>query len=170
MTNQRPQPGEYGSYYQKYVDKVPNLDILKVLEDPAHMNQIEAIPEDKWLHRYAEGKWSIKESILHLIDTERVFAYRALRVARMDKTPLPGFDQDDFVPTSKADGRSKASLIAEYRAVRQATVSLLSTLGEEELSYVGTASDSPITARALSYLIAGHQIHHIELFKERYLV
>ena len=170
MTNQRPQPGEYGSYYQKYVDKVPNLDILKVLEDPAHMNQIEAIPEDKWLHRYAEGKWSIKESILHLIDTERVFAYRALRVARMDKTPLPGFDQDDFVPTSKADGRSKASLIAEYRAVRQATVSLLSTLGEEELSYVGTASDSPITARALSFLIAGHQIHHIELFKERYLV
>ena len=170
MIYQRPHTGEYGSYYQKYVDKVPDQDILEVLRDAAYMDYIDAIPEDKWLDRYAEGKWSIKESVLHLIDTERVFAYRALRLGRKDKTPMPGFDQDEFVPNSMADSRSKASLMAEYRSVRQATLSLMSSLGKAELEFVGIASDSPITARALSYLIAGHQIHHIELFKERYLV
>ena len=168
--NQRPQTDEYGSYYQKYVDKVPEQGILEVLGNAVYMDYIDAIPEDKWLDRYAEGKWSVKESVLHLIDTERVFAYRALRVGRKDKTPMPGFDQDDFVPNSMADSRSKASLMAEYRTVRQATISLISSMGQEELTFVGIASDSPITARALSYLIAGHQIHHIELFKERYFV
>jgi len=170
MIYRRPQAGEYGTYYQLYIDKVPGDDIMKVLSDDTYMQQIDAIPEDKWLHRYAEGKWSIKEVVLHLIDTERVFAYRALRVGRMDNTPLPGFDQDAFVPHSNADNRSKSSLMEEYRSVRKATVHLLESLGDEELAYIGRASDHPITPLALAYLVAGHQIHHIQLFNERYLV
>lgn len=170
MIYRRPQTGEFGSYYEGYINKVPGDDIIKVLSDESYMSQIEDIPEDKWMHRYAEGKWSIKEVLLHLIDTERVFAYRAMRAGRMDKTPLPGFDQDAYVPNSNADSRTKASLMQEYKSVRKATISLLENMGDDGLAAIGIASDNPMTPLALGYMIAGHQIHHIELFKERYLV
>ena len=170
--NRRPNANEFNPYYQTYVGKVGEGNILSILEQQeAEMASFyESIPEDRWEYRYAEGKWTPKEVLLHIIDAERVFSYRALRVGRADTTPMPGFDQDPYVDTSAANDRTPASLIAEYRAVRQATLALFKNLPASAWDQLGTASDSPISPLALAYIIAGHEIHHSMITKERYLV
>ena len=170
-TTRRPRPEEYGSYYNTYISKVKTDDCLEALskgKDSA-VAFYKNIPAEKWNYKYGPEKWTIKEVLLHVIDAERVFAYRALRIARNDQTPLPGFDQNLYVPNSRANDRSPASLIDEYRAVREATLSLYSFLDDEALGRTGTASDFPASPLALGFIMAGHEIHHIGILKERYL-
>lgn len=167
----RPEAHESAPFYHHYISLVEGTDALQALKD----NYTDAVQlysnlaEEKWDYRYAEDKWTIKELLLHIIDAERVFAYRALRIARGDQTPLAGFDQDDYVPMSKAGERSAASLIAEYQAVRQATLHLFQNFTPEMLDRMGTASGKPVSALALTFMLAGHEKHHLNILKERYL-
>jgi len=169
-TLKRPEPKEYIDYYKKYIEQVDGdnyLSALKMLQPKtvAFLNSLDAA---KWNYRYATGKWSIKEAMLHVIDTERIMTYRALRIARNDKTPLPGYEQDDYIPYTDAENRSPASIIEEYKAVRGATISMFSNFNDEMLSRVGTASGNPFTPRALGYIIAGHELHHMQIIRQRY--
>ena len=163
--------GEYNPYYQTYIDKANALAIPEGLSanSKSVVAFFESIPKDKLEYRYAEGKWTIKELLHHIIDTERIFAYRALRVARKDKTPLPGFDENEYVLPAKSNDRSIESLLSEYKAVRQATLALFETFTNEMLIEIGTASNSPISARAIGFIITGHENHHCDVVKERYL-
>lgn len=171
MTSDNLGSGEYNPYYQTYVSKTKGI----TLKDGLHSNLatvvlfLNSIPKEKHEYCYAEGKWTIKELVQHIIDTERIFAYRALRIARQDKTPLPGFEQDDYVAHSKANIRSFESLLNEYKVVRQATIALFNNFDNEALLNIGTASNSPISVRALGFIIIGHENHHCQVIKERYL-
>lgn len=127
------------------------------------------IPAEKISYRYAEGKWNIKEMLQHIIDAERIFAYRALRIARHDKTPLPGFDEKDYAAAGNADERSWENLLEEFEAVRKSTDLLLQSFTPDQLKQSGTTNNQPNTAEALSFLIFGHILHHINVLKERYL-
>ena len=124
---------------------------------------------DKFDYRYDEGKWTIKEIIQHLIDSERVFSYRALRISRNDKTPLPGFDENSFVENTNSNQRSLQGLLTEMAVVRQATLSLFSSFSVEQLERIGMASNHQISVRAIGFIIIGHQEHHQKIFQERYL-
>jgi hypothetical protein len=128
-----------------------------------------SVPEAKASHAYAPGKWTLGESLVHVSDTERVFSYRLLRIARGDRTPLPGFEQDDWVPTSRAGRRSLADVLGEMYAVRAATLALVRSLDEEAINESGMASGKDVTARALVWMIAGHMQHHFVLTRDRYL-
>ena len=165
------QSSEYSSYYGNYIDQAGDLELLKGLED--NLSSIQSfytsISEEKYDYSYAEGKWTLKEILQHLIDTERVFAYRALRVARKDKVNLPGFSQDDFVLTSCANLRTKKDLIEEFVSVRNSTISLFRSFNNEMLLEVGRASDSPVSVRAIGFIIIGHEVHHAKVIRERYL-
>jgi uncharacterized damage-inducible protein DinB len=167
-----PAADEYGAYYARYVGLVPAGDLLRLL--PAQLDDTAALldrfGEARADHRYAPGKWSVREVVGHLADTERVFAYRALRIARGDATPLPGFDQDAYVEHGGSGGRSLAGLVRELRAVRQATVALLGGLDDAALARRGTASGQPLTPRAAAYMIAGHELHHAAILRELYAV
>lgn len=169
MTIQRPGQDEYSPYYQLYVECVPDGDLLAMLGE--QLNEVRAvvagIGEDRAAEPYAPGKWSTKDVLLHIADTERVMAYRALRVARGDTTPLASFEQDDYVRSAGADGRSLESLVAELAAVRAATIELLRNLDAEELARLGTASGHPVSARALAFIIAGHERHHMRILREQ---
>lgn len=167
----RPAPSEYAPFYHGYVDLVLSDEIMQVLRLAAFDTVVflENLPADRWDYRYASGKWTLKEALIHMIDTERIFAYRALRIARKDPTPLPAFNQDDYVPNSGAGGRTPESIIAEYRAVREATLQLLENLEPECWCNLGTASNHPVSVRALAFLIAGHEKHHMKMVSERYL-
>lgn len=169
--NRRPVAGEFGEYYLKYISLVEGTDILTELQTSkdTFIEFLKNIPEDKWDYAYRWGKWTIKEVILHLIDSERVFAYRALRVGRKDSTALPGFEQDDYVPASKAAHRTSTSLIEEYSAVRGSSIQLFKNLPVEAFDQIGTASENPISPLATAFIIVGHQQHHLNLFVERYL-
>lgn len=162
---------EYNPYYQPYIDEVSDLELLQVLEynQDSLISFIKSIPEDKLHYRYADGKWTIKEIILHLIDTERVFAYRALCIARNDKSQLPGFDQDAFVVYSNANDRTIDSLLLEYQDVRKATLSLFATFDDKTLATKGTANNNVLSVRAAAFIIAGHEKHHLQIIKDRYL-
>lgn len=167
----RPGSNESAAYYFRYIDQVSGEDALEALQSQyfTTLNFLKSIPDDKWSYRYQADKWSIKEVIGHLMDAERVFAYRALRVGRQDKTPLPGFDQDLYVPSSGHHERTALSLIEEYKTVREATYSLFENLSEEALLEIGEASGSPISCRALAWIVLGHEVHHIKVLTERYL-
>lgn len=167
----KPDPTEYAPFFNTYVSKIEESDAFAVLEKAAENTPtfLENIPEQKWEYRYAPGKWSLKESLIHMLDTERIFSYRALRIARNDKTPLPGFEQDDYIPFYNTDQRSPESIIDEYRHLRAATLHLFRYLTPDDLLRTGTASGGAVSVRAMAYLIAGHEIHHIRLIKERYL-
>ena len=162
---------EYHPYYKSYIDKAADADIVKgLLNNLKSVTKfLSEIPEEKHDYAYEPGKWSIKEVMLHIIDTERIFAYRALRIARGDTTPLAGFEQNDYVKNANTSNRSLASLIDEYKTVRNATISLFSALDESALEFLGEASGAPISARALGYIITGHENHHLQVLKERYL-
>lgn len=127
------------------------------------------MPIEKQNYRYAEGKWTPKDILLHLVDAERIFAYRALRIARNDKTALPGFEENDYVIEAKAEERSMSSLLEEYSEVRKATISLFLNFGEEVLKRLGEASNCSVSVRAIGYIILGHEKHHVDVIFERYL-
>ena len=165
-----PQTNEYASFYHTYVSQLGDESYAAVIKE-----QLTSVPayfakysDEAALHRYAEGKWCIKEVLGHLNDAERVFIYRALRIARGDETPLQGFDQNTFIPTGKFDQRSIQSLIEEFRSIRMATLSLLDSLSAEDLARMGTASGMPVSARALFSITAGHIRHHLIVIDERY--
>jgi uncharacterized damage-inducible protein DinB len=168
----RPGAAEYSPYYGRYIDRVPEGDLLRTLEGQARETQslLAGLSDAKALHRYAPDKWSIKEVIGHVADTERVFTYRALCFARADETPLPGFDEQAWAPAGRFDARSLKDLAAELGAVRRATIALLSGLDAEALARRGTADNKAITVRALAWIIAGHERHHVALLHERYEV
>jgi hypothetical protein len=128
-----------------------------------------SLPEEKAQYSYGEGKWTLLEVMQHIIDSERVFSYRAMRIARNDATPLPGFDQDSFVENSQAGGRSLSSLKEEFTLLRSATDIFVLTLTESQLANAGTTNNTPITANAIVYIIYGHLLHHINVIKQRYL-
>jgi hypothetical protein len=167
----RPQPGEFAPYYARYLEAVPDGDLLLLLEEGAEevLNLLRAFGEERGGYRYAPGKWSVKEVVGHIADTERVFAYRALRFARADTTPLPAFDQDQFVAAAGFDRRTLADLAEEFADVRKATVKLLAGLDAPSLVRKGTASGHPMTVRAAAWIIAGHEQHHAQILRERYL-
>jgi uncharacterized damage-inducible protein DinB len=166
----RPDASEYAPHYETYVSKVPAGNLVAILEDQRQETQelLAGIPEGRALHRYAPGKWSIKEVVGHMTDAERVFCYRALRFARGDQTPLSGFDEKAYTPAGKFDARPLPDLAAELDAVRHATIALLSGLDSEALARRGTASTKEISVRALAYIIAGHERHHLGILRERY--
>jgi uncharacterized damage-inducible protein DinB len=166
----RPAAGEYAPYYGTYIGKVPEGDLLQILENQRRETQslLGGLSDAKALHRYAPGKWSIKEVVGHLTDAERVFSYRALRFARGDAKPLQSFDENAWVPPGKFDARPLKDLAAEFDAVRRATIALLRTFDAEALQRRGVASDNPVSVRALAYIIAGHERHHVGLLHERY--
>ncbi len=165
----RPDSNEYAPYYGKYISLVPEGDILITLEKQAPDTLALLAPhEADGDFRYAPGKWSVKESLGHLIDTERVFSYRALRIARNDKTPLAGFEQDDYVKYGPFAQSSLAALLEEFTSVRKASVALFRGLDEAAWSRRGVASNNEVTVRALAYMIAGHELHHRRLFEQKY--
>lgn len=165
-------PNEYASYYGNYISQVSSeYTLVEELEISVHrlIKFVQNIPLDKFDFRYAEGKWTIKDIIQHLIDAERIFAYRALRFARNDKTALPGFDENEYVDATNANKRSIQDLLTELAVVRQATLSLYKSFSDEELLRIGIASENPMSVRALGFVIIGHQNHHQRVFEERYL-
>jgi len=167
----RPADTEYAPFYAGYVARVPDGDVVALLRSQIGetLALLRDVPESRGTHRYAEGKWSIKEVVGHLADTERVMTYRALRIARGDRTPLAGFDENAFVRNASFDQRTLASLRAELELVRSASIALFETMTAEEAARVGTANDRDVTARALAYIVAGHERHHVALLRERYL-
>jgi uncharacterized damage-inducible protein DinB len=166
----RPEATEYAEYYANYISKVPGTDILGVLESQRlQMLQLFAGRSDRdGSFRYAPGKWSVKEVLGHITDTERIFTYRALRIARGDQTPLPGFEQDDYVRNGAFGERKLADLVEEFGAVRGASIALFRSFKEEAWSRRGVASQKEVTVRALAFITAGHQIHHRLILEERY--
>ena len=168
-----PLPGadEYGPFYAGYIARLPpDADILDVLarQQASTAARFAAVPADRAGYRYAPGKWSVRELVVHLSDAERIMAYRALRVARGDTTPLPGFDENAYAPLSNAEAHSIAALAEAWSDVRRATLSLFRLLPDEAWSRRGTANGAPVTARALAWIIAGHERHHLQVLGERY--
>ncbi len=167
----RPDASEYAPFYGTYVGTVPEGDLLQLLEEQRRATQalLAGIPEPRALHRYAPGKWSIKEVVGHLLDSERVFCYRALRFARGDQTALSGFDENVYVPAGKFDARPLGELAAELDAVRRATIALFGSFDAAALARRGTANGKEVSVRALAYIVAGHERHHVAILRERYL-
>ncbi|MBC6698660.1 DinB family protein [Hymenobacter sp. BT190] len=165
-----PAATEYAPFYHTYVRLIAGEPLAALRAQPQELRRLLAsLTEEQALLRYAPGKWSIKESLVHMVDTERIFAYRALRIVRGDNTPLPGFEQDDYVPASGADARPLADILHEYDTVRAASLSLLESVTAETVSRQGTASGQPVSVRALAYILAGHEAHHLHILQERYL-
>lgn len=162
---------EYASYYTTYINALNDVHLMEELEISLHdfIRFVQDIPMDKFDYRYAEGKWTIKDIILHLIDAERIFSYRALRIARQDKTPLPGFEENSYVDTANAGSRSIQDLLSELSIVRHSTMALFKSFSEEQLKNMGTASEVGVSVRAIGFIIIGHMKHHQRIFKERYL-
>lgn len=162
---------EYHPYYKAYISLSPDIEYAEALIK-SHDNVIEflkGIPEEKLEYRYSEGKWTIKEILQHIIDTERIFSYRALRIAREDSTPLAGYEQDDYVPPSRANRLSLNTLLSDYSAVRNCTLSLYKSLDDAMLANIGDANGNPMSARAALSILVGHEIHHCSVIKEKYL-
>ena len=171
MLTQRPTPAEYGDYFGRYVDQVPDGDVLAALEEQgaATQNLLASLDEKRGNYRYAEGKWSLKQVVGHLVDCERVFVYRALCFARGDAQPLPGFEQDDFVSVANFDARTLASLAEECDLVRRSSLALFESLEDAAWSRPGHASGADLTVRAVPWILAGHEIHHMGVLATRYL-
>ena len=166
----RPAADEFFDYYGKYIEKVPGDDALSALSGQIADTSRLLRPLDgaRALHRYAPGKWSVKEVIGHLSDTERVFAYRALRIGRGDTTPLAGFDETKYVPMACFDARPLADVLEELESVRTASLALFRSFDAAALARRGTANDKTVSVRALAWIVAGHELHHRGLLIERY--
>ncbi len=170
----KPQPGEYPEYAEMYMSLLPDDgQVLLHLKNnfPKAKEFIFSLPAEKLRYRYAPDKWSIKEILVHIVDDERIFAYRALRFARNEQENLIGFDQDEYAKYSKADSRDLENIFEEYEAVRDATITLFNGLPEDSLTRMGhgTGTANDATVRALAYHIAGHELHHLNIIKERYV-
>ena len=171
MSQQRPAAGEFNPYYQKYIDKVPDEDIRALLRVQLAdtLALLRPLNDQQANFRYGPDKWTIKQVIGHMIDTERVFAYRAMRIARADQTDLPGFDENAFVASGDFEHRSLESLLRELEAQRAATAAFFHGLSAEAWGRMGSANNSPVSVRALAYITAGHELHHREILQTRYL-
>ncbi len=168
---ERPAAGEYAPYFAQYVSRIGDEDILELLERQIGetATALAGLDDRDAEFRYAEGKWSIKEVLGHVADTERVMVYRAVCFARGERSPLPGFDENEYVRHAKFGARRLADLVAEFRAVRAATIPFFAGLDAEELMRAGTANNRPYTVRAVAYIVAGHERHHRAILEERYL-
>lgn len=166
----KPNAGTYPPYFDNYIKLVDAQNIEEAIKHYSKLSIkfFEKIREEDADYRYAPGKWSLKELLQHIIDTERIFAYRALCIARQDQTPLPGFDENQYADSSNADNRSWKSLVKEFKAVRKSTNLLLLSFSEQQLMQSGTTSGQNNTVLAICFIIFGHIIHHINVIKERY--
>jgi hypothetical protein len=168
----RPEKTEYHEYYDTYVSLVDETDIVRALE--AQTAELESllrtISEEKASSAYAEGKWTVKQLVGHLIDGEKIFAYRALRVARNDQTPMEGFEQDGYIENANFGAVPLRDLTEEFLLNRKANVLFFKNLAEEAWQRTGTANNSPVSTRALAYIMVGHVRHHVNILKSRYLV
>lgn len=165
-----PTPAEYAPFYAGYISRMTESDPLAVLA--AQVDEISrlfaSVPAEREGHRYAPGKWSIREMVGHLADCERIMAYRALAIARGDQTPLPGFDEEAYAGQAGSDAVPLADLTADLLAARQSTLHLFRNLPAEAWNRIGTANQNPVSVRALAYILAGHLRHHFAVLKERY--
>lgn len=166
-----PDPEEYDGFYTGYVQRITDSNVIGVLQDQQLevVELLSGLSEEQAGFRYAPDKWSIKEVIGHLLDSERVFSYRALSIARGETQPLPGFDQDAYMATAGFDARTMTSLVGEYLHLRGATIALYEGLQPEAWRRTGTANDVPVTVRAIAFITAGHEAHHLAILRERYL-
>ncbi|HEX9081970.1 MAG TPA: DinB family protein [Holophagaceae bacterium] len=171
MSLRRPTPGEFAPSYAPYVSAVPEGDVLAFLQ--VQQDEVLALfggfSEVQGAFRYAPGKWTLKDLLQHLIDSERVFTYRALRIGRGDTTPLPGYEENAYAAAAHADRRTMGDLLAEWQAIRAASLGFFRSLPEAAWSNVGTANGVPVTARCFPYFCAGHTAHHLGILRERYL-
>jgi hypothetical protein len=169
---ERPAAGEHADVYLPYITAIPTGDILAYLEQQRAkaVALFRDIPEERGTFRYQPGKWSVVDVINHLIDAERIFSVRALRIARGDTTPLPGWDENEYAALAGADGRSPEELAAEFDAVRRASIALYASLDPEAVARRGTANNMSVTVRALIYITAGHVEHHLGVLRDRYRV
>jgi hypothetical protein len=167
----RPVPSEYDEYYRQYVSKVPQGNIFEIIEGQIGdtVRFLATIGEEKAAYRYGPGKWSIKQVIGHVNDVERLFQYRAMAFARKDRTPLPSFDQNDYVDNSNFDDRTIASLTEEYRGVRSSGLAMFKSFDDDISMRKGIATGLEFSVRSIPFILAGHNIHHISVIKERYL-
>ncbi|MBI5858761.1 MAG: DinB family protein [Sphingobacteriales bacterium] len=158
-------------YFHKYINQVEEDDLMDVLEKQTRsfVRFLKEIPKDKRNYRYAEDKWTIKEVLLHIIDAERIFGYRALCFARKDPTSLPGFDENSYAVNSKADQRKWKDLVREFESVREATLSLFGSFDNDQLEASGTANAKPNYVLGIGFIVAGHVNHHVNVIKEKYL-
>jgi len=168
----RPESSEYAPFYHTYVSVVPDGDVVSILRESGReiVSAIRAVPESRGGFRYGDDKWTVREVVGHLIDAERIFSYRALRIARGDETPLASFDENAYVRTAGSDARTLASLVAELAAVRESTVTLFESLPREAWTRVGTASGKSVSVRAVAYIVAGHAMHHLRILREKYQI
>lgn len=166
----RPTTDEHVPYYAKYIALVPDGDLLDLLRTQQQeiARLLRGLSDEQASHAYAPGKWTVKEVVGHLSDTERVFAYRMLRFSRGDATPVPGFDENVYTPAGHFNARTMDDLVDEFEAVRAATIHLLRPMSAEDLARLGTANSAPISVRALAYIAAGHERHHVAILRERY--
>ena len=159
------------AFYHNYINLVPTDNLKEAFS--AHSSNLydflKSVPEEKWAYRYAEGKWSIKEMVQHITDTERIFAYRALCIARGEQAALPGFDENKYADASKADKREKDSLLEELRAVQTSTTLLFQSFDDEQLQKTGNANGKSIDVAAIGFITIGHVLHHKNVLQERYL-
>lgn len=168
----KPLPTEYAVYYSRYIDQIPETThILQELKEGAKdfEKQLLSLSEEQLLYRYAEGKWSIKDILQHLIDCERIFMYRALRFSRNDQTPLPFFEEDDYAVAAEADKQSIKNLLKEFKTVRAATLSFFNNQSQKSLKRTGIASQAAMSVRACAWIICAHEKHHRSIMMERYL-
>lgn len=169
----QPQPNEYAAFYGGYIAKAQAVtDPIAALDAQAAetLTFLKTLSPTQQTHRYADGKWSVKEVVNHLSDAERIFAYRALRIARNDKTPLAPFDENPYVAAAEADRLEWSALLRELEAVRQSTIQTLRNLPDAAWTRTGIASGNPISLRALAFIMYGHVAHHIGILRERYLL
>jgi hypothetical protein len=171
LATNRPEAGEYDPYYDRYISLLPAFDIIGILRSQIGdtIRLFSPIGEGHAAFRYAPGKWSIRELLGHVIDTERIMAYRALRIARNDKTPMEGFEQDDYVRDGPFEQCKLKDLIDEFSLVRQTTLAMLGKLQPEAWTRRGVANNNDISVRALAYIIAGHELHHQKILQDKYL-
>jgi hypothetical protein len=167
----KPEINEIPEFYRSYVNETSDADLIEQLLETRDdlIVLMKDMSTEKSTFRYAAGKWTPKEMILHIMDAERVFSYRALRFSRGDQTDLPGFKQDDYVATCEADNRSMSSLITEYTGLRNSTIEMFKNFSKTQLNAIGSAGGNQFSAISIGYILAGHQIHHIKILRERYL-
>lgn len=167
----RPDLSRVPSFFHNYISHVPQDDLSEAfaIQTPVLLKFIESIPPDKYNYRYADGKWTIKEVLQHIIDAERIFTYRALRFARKDETPLPGFDENLYADNAKADKRDWKEMTEEFKHVRRSSEYLFNSFDNDQLEASGISNGNPVYVLGIGFLLVGHSLHHLRILKERYL-
>ena len=167
----RPDLSRVPAFYHNYINQVPQDDLLEAFnaQTPAFIQFIENIPADKYDYRYADGKWTIRELLQHVIDAERIFSYRALRFARKDPTFLPGFDENAYADNANADKRDWKNLVDEFKAVRMSSEYLFASFDDDQLDATGTSNNNSIYVLGIGFIVVGHSVYHMNVIKERYL-